>query len=492
MARIVAGPFAGNECQVVSVQGDKLKVKVTLFGRVMETDLPRAYVELDGEDPRPELRKQLAEDQARLTGREEAAFWRRLAAEPEGDALEELAAYEVHCARVREVASARTEALLAAFDVEAAALPDDQVRAWFNANEARWLSDQSTVNLLKQSWRADSQAFDAYVRTSDQARARELRAARAREDRDFLAWRDTRWSEAERARLLEVAERELSERRQRVAERFRSEWGLEVPDGLFRFWLFFRSLQPSEREALAAQELSPFGVMDLFDRPEARPRDGLDMRVHGRYYRDPPEMLTFMHGGSDGLHFGLFFADGLRSSGVVRYYNNDGVSLNLPEGTPLSAVRARLERAAKELEEANGEPEDALRERRFLVRLAREAVARFDEGDHIDAGAADAAACVPDDERCGRIAAEDPGLPAWVAEARRRLQAGDASEALRLGHDLHWCSAGDKAREELATELLAGAYRTLGRHSLAGIVEAHHRHRSLSSVDVLEPGRAIG
>ncbi|MEV0567114.1 hypothetical protein [Dactylosporangium sp. NPDC050588] len=42
------------------------------------------------------------------------------------------------------------------------------------------------------------------------------------------------------------------------------------------------------------------------------------------------------------------------------------------------------------------------------------------------------------------------------------------------------------ARRE-AVELLAGAYRALGRDALAGIAEVHAANRDLPSVDVLRP-----
>jgi hypothetical protein len=74
-----------------------------------------------------------------------------------------------------------------------------------------------------------------------------------------------------------------------------------------------------------------------------------------------------------------------------------------------------------------------------------------------------------------------------VAEAKRRAETGDAAEALALGRDLHWLSGDQPEREAAAADLLAVAYRALGRDALAGIVEAHHRHRALASVDVLEP-----
>jgi len=66
---------------------------------------------------------------------------------------------------------------------------------------------------------------------------------------------------------------------------------------------------------------------------------------------------------------------------------------------------------------------------------------------------------------------------ARAAKARRRCAAGDAAAALVLGRDLHWASRRDPERERLAHELLALAYRSLGRDGLAGIVEAHHARR---------------
>lgn len=80
----------------------------------------------------------------------------------------------------------------------------------------------------------------------------------------------------------------------------------------------------------------------------------------------------------------------------------------------------------------------------------------------------------------------DPGVVAsWVTEALQRCAAGDPASALTLGRDLHWASEGDAERERQAHELLVAAYRALGRHNLAGITDAHHRHRDLPQVDVL-------
>lgn len=303
-------------------------------------------------------------------------------------------------------------------------------------------------------------------------------------------------------------------------ERVRREWGFELPESLFRFSDFLASLGRAERSALQMDVgISPCGIMDLLDDPDAQPRDGIDVRVHGRYYRDPPEFLTFMHGGSDGLHFGLWLDDGRSCAGVGSYYNNDGGGIGVPSGTPLEAARMLLERVWRDLVDY-GEAEG---DRGRGVRRLREALLAFETGDRPEEGlsyvnrydvgpAADAGrimtydgagAMVTGETTANRPPAGHPNewmfakhlrgqlaggaddVAAHVAEARRRCQDGDPAEALVLGRDLHWLSGGDPVRERYAHELLVMAYRALGRDSLAEIADAHHRHRDLPQVTVL-------
>ncbi|MGW7411597.1 hypothetical protein [Streptomyces sp. NPDC054863] len=87
---------------------------------------------------------------------------------------------------------------------------------------------------------------------------------------------------------------------------------------------------------------------------------------------------------------------------------------------------------------------------------------------------------------------DDPAtVTAWAAEARTRCASGDPAQALALGRDLHWASAGDPALEAHAHDLLTLAYAALDRPHLAALTTAHHRHRDLPRVDVLadRPGR---
>jgi hypothetical protein len=517
--RIIEGAFNGHAATVVEDLGETLQVTVEIFGRTTSVKVRHAEFLADEDDPGEHLRARIVNDQERLSERQQFEFWHRLVETPEDEAIVEHAAYEAHCTTIREAAEARQEALLADFDDRFASLDRGEIRAVFENEKERWLAGAHALGQLKASWNAHPEALTAHSAINDRARERYRRAAQAADTNDYLSWRAEGWSAAEHDRLLSLAEADLAERRETLENRLRDEWGFDLPEELARLWLFLRSLQPAEQAALAEIELSGFGILDIFDRPDAEPAPELDLRVHGRFYRDPPEMLTFMHGGSDGLHFGLFFDDGVHSSGVVSYYNNDGFDLGRPCDTPLATVRLVLESAV-----SGGEaPHDALpRERDFRLRLLREAVLRFETSDRPEHGEAyddlytthdsnkdrfhtlDGAGVLvqgpsapprltfTEQDAAGKlrrqhILADDPVVLDWVAEARRRLAGGDAIEALCLGRDLHWLSCGVEAREDLACELLADAYRSLGRENLAAIVEAHRRHRALPTVGVLRP-----
>jgi hypothetical protein len=321
--------------------------------------------------------------------------------------------------------------------------------------------------------------------------------------------------------------------RDTVRGRFTADWGIDLPESIFRFWAFVLSLGPDERQAMEYMELGPLGITDLLKDPTARPRDGLDIRVHGRFCRDPPEFQTFMSGGTDGLHYGLWFDDGRSCAGVARYYINDGGGVGTPAGTPLEALREELEETWRAHFEDDDVVEDDADEDLDVARLEdclrrlRETLMTFETGDRPEEGEEYSEAYVLDPvaERWdpGRVMTLDGGgalvsatttvarspqrnwddqdwctawqeeltgvpeaLEAHVADAVRRLAAGDPDHALVLGRDLHWISAGDAVRERYAHDLLVLAYQALGRHSLAGIVTAHHRHRSLRHGDERE------
>lgn len=343
------------------------------------------------------------------------------------------------------------------------------------------------------------------------SRARTARQAALRRDidrpRDLP---EDRWADL-RLPIWEKFNRDV----EAVAEAFTRVWGMNLPDSYRRFHAFVLTLGPFELRAMGYLDLFPYGMAAQFtDLAADEAQDTILAR--GRAYRDPPEFVTFLHGGSDGLHFGLWFDDGVDCDGVCSFYNNDGGGVGEPSGTPLEAIRDRLETAwQRTFDEFDGagpaEDEDALTRFHCLSRL-RTAVTAFEtarfpqEGDDY-AAARRAATAQPQrpqrlptlDEGGARAGDEPPSVDgpdhdrrrsrreeltkdpsaraARVAEARRRCESGEPADALVLGRDLHWVAGKDPDIEREAAELLEPAYRALGRDNLARITRAHHQWR---------------
>ncbi|GAA4212629.1 DUF2228 domain-containing protein [Actinocatenispora rupis] len=492
------------------------------------------------EDVRAALREQVDGEHDRLADGEKLAFFVELGDGPADDPAAEWDRYVRHAAQVDERVAALRSAALDRFDREVAALPPAEAADVVYGDDALW-SPGFVAERRRAAQYPDEEptaeerlahAIDGTgpVRRHDRAGARRQAARDAADQRDYAAWREAH-PHPDPAVLAAAAAR-VDRDRAAIERRFADDWGIDLPDGIFRYWQFQLSLGPAERRALNDLDLEPYGIMDLFDDPGRRPRDGVDVRVHGRYYRDPPEFLTFMHGGSDGLHFGLWYDDGRTCAGVTCYYNNDGGGVGLPFGTPLAAVREQIEWSQVHLDREAGDgatpAEDDVVAQRFGLRALRELLTRFETGDRPEQGAAyhdtyrpaaelfahgdparwetlDGGGALADGEpvvprghqrpydgyewcrTTYRQLTEEPDtLAGWTAEAEKRCAAGDPTGALALGRDLHWISQGDADRERRANALLVAAYRALGRDALAGIADAHHRHRNLPQVTVLD------
>ena len=263
--------------------------------------------------------------------------------------------------------------------------------------------------------------------------------------------------------------------------------GLVVPDGLFAFWAFARSLDADARAALHEIGVSPGGLLDVFEALLAVDADparlstlgGLDIRLESRYYRDPPELFTFAYGNTDGLHYGLWFDDPRGPpQGIGSYYAHAGGELALDRMSPLDLVRDEAEQYQEVMREGTTLAEVEEPEFRDLLRFRAEVL--FEEL----AGWAEAG---------GGSADDDPGLApdeprSRTADGAGAIATGGSAEALCRGRDLHWGSARDPARELAARDLLVSAYRALGREALAVIAELHHANRQLGSVAVLMRG----
>ena len=370
--------------------------------------------------------------------------------------------------------------------------------------------DQLTAEAIERSVRRITAARE---RLADPERFRELIAA----DADALAAE----LELERLRVspevfvttpADVTRREAALQRAldlhpKVAAHMQAVYGLRLPRTLAVVDAFFRSLTAYERRADIG--LSPTGILDWFDDGglTRATRDGLDPRLHWRYRSDPPELVTIMSGDSDGLHYGLWYDDPaeLPSAVAHNYARDSAETWRDPEPTPLRVIHACLQRRVEGKLEY-GEPirgqmmafraalewfldrDDAIFAEEGPGRWASDARRRPEITGgfltHPPEGSGDHRSHSYDQvrQRYQAIRARSPKVTAWIDTARAELRDGKPAFALALGRELHWFDLDDY--RDASLELLAGAYRTLGRNALAGIVEVHHAHRDLRSVAV--------
>ncbi|MFM2248522.1 MAG: hypothetical protein RL071_4597, partial [Pseudomonadota bacterium] len=486
--RLHAGPFAGLPAELLSIEGDEVLVALTIFGQRRELRIPAADADIEA-DPGAivrRLRATLHDDWDSHWLREEQAFWLDRAdtftdeAPPAELLLADHAAWQAALAQRRPHVEAARAAAAARFDAEVATAATPSTA--LDGLAAALLPEATARAALKARWRADPDAFEADKARSDKAWARRRAAEAEADERAFLAWRAVVDPAAHRPAREDAARRRVQARAAAIVDRVRRDWGLTLPADFFRFLAVWAGLPAVARAAAEGLGFHPMGLSDLLDDPDAQPIDGLDPRLHGRYFRDPPEFLTFLHGGDDGLHYGLWFDTPERCAGVCHTYANDGIALAPPAGSPLGV----LHDAAHEALMQGGDAE-----RVWALRVLRDACADDTPAPPTGArwetldGAGALAPGTPPPPRShheaeahhAALQAED--LSPLTTAALAACAEGDPTPALLLGRDLHWLG-----RPEAAA-LLVAAYTALGRPALAGIAAAHHAARELPSVGVL-------
>jgi hypothetical protein len=309
--------------------------------------------------------------------------------------------------------------------------------------------------------------------------------------------------EDRRERALEEAFRSFND----VAERMKQVYGLRLPRHVAVWAAFVNSLSPLEAAGLNRMDYAPCGIMVWFERGglERLTRDGLDPRLEMRFRCDPPELVTVMSGGSDGLHFGLWYDDPAElPSCIARNYARDSAETMAGEETALEQLDDEVWTRIEEPDY----PEEPIPLSRYALAAAltwfRAANQRAVDEDGPPRWA-DAprgailgglAPALPDDTGAprthrgayeARYAAykddsKEPQVRAWIAEAQAEIARGKPAFALVLGRELHWFDA--PAYRDDARSLLCAAYRALGRDALGEITEVHYAHRDLPMVGV--------
>lgn len=286
--------------------------------------------------------------------------------------------------------------------------------------------------------------------------------------------------------------RKAEDRFEAVAKRFASVYGMRLPRHVTYTAAFFLGLGDEDRRAAERLEANGlFGVGEWFEDGKLDRAPRADERIHGRFRRDPPELVTLVSGGSDGSHWGLWYDDPSELPRVCAHnWARDSAETASHASTLLASIVARHERNAP-----NGVPRGIADWLAELVAL--ETRAHTDEA--IGAPHPRSSWCVGGmgpwgvelpadwtshaaaDERAAAYRGKDPNVLEWITLAKRELAGGEPGRALLLGRELHWLDADE--HRAACTELLVGAYRALGRDALAGVVEAHHAARDVPSVD---------
>ena len=221
--------------------------------------------------------------------------------------------------------------------------------------------------------------------------------------------------------------------------------------------------------------------------------DGLDGRLHYRFRREPPEMVTVFGGNSDGSHWGLWYDDPAELPRTISHnWARDSSETSACQPTLLMTLRHEM--LGRDALDPNychlGTIVDWLDEvlAQELEAHRAEQISRFVPRAEILGGIGPWVAGWTAPAELGTMwtrqelyAARAPIVDDWIAAARAAI-ATEPGRALLLGRELHWFD-GDPYRA-VSGELLVTAYRALGRDALAEIARLHHAHRNLGNVGV--------
>lgn len=289
-----------------------------------------------------------------------------------------------------------------------------------------------------------------------------------------------------------------------VAAHFAKVYAMRLPRHVTYTAAFFLGLDARERAAawaFDAQALS--GVGDWFE--DGWIVDGAlsktawaDERCHGRFRHDPPELVTFVAGTSDGSHWGLWYDDPRELPRVCAHnWARDSAETGSCEPTLLASLLARFDRQDDpEVTRQAAGLVDWMRDLASLELAAHRAESiapPWDRPDGCLGGMAPAGVAIPPDllvlpAQSARATAHrgDPeAVRAMIARAREELERGAPGRALFLGRELHFFDRDE--HREACTWLLVDAYRALGRDALAEVVRAHHGARDMRTVDAYVP-----
>lgn len=282
----------------------------------------------------------------------------------------------------------------------------------------------------------------------------------------------------------------------------REHFGFTPPDDFHLFWEFARSHQPgAPQDAFnSLVGISLVGPFDVLAGRFAKETPRYDPALHWRYFGDPPEFVTILTGGTDGLHWGYVTKEPNSAPiGIAGYYAYDDVTLFQASPSPWGVLRSELESTLQQVrEDTEYDPELANDEdTQTQVKLCRQLldqIASFCSKHRVrisdSAPRAFIEHCNPPSPFPFPEIEDFPKLPALVENGIRQLVASGASERdaqLQFGRFLwHWHHDGNPLIEQCAFSLLDSAYATQDNAFLQRVLRQHRDHRHRPSLDVFD------
>ena len=276
-------------------------------------------------------------------------------------------------------------------------------------------------------------------------------------------------------------------------------FGFAAPEEMRLFWEFARGIKPDAPEDAFSETtmISLVGPFDLLSGRLDRESPNYDPCLHWRYFGDPPEFVTLLSGGTDGLHWGYVSSGELvQPLGIAGYFAHDDVTLFQEPAGLFGVIRCAAESAVEELlEYADELPEDERNraaEGAMKCEELLDSIATFCSKTGLESPQAKKLSFV---DHCNLLPdfmfsnLEKSGALPWRVECeidRLKSQGYSGLDAqLRLGRMLwHWHHNGNPQIEELAFSLLDEVYRAQGSQFLRHVLQEHRKHRHRKSLSV--------
>lgn len=290
----------------------------------------------------------------------------------------------------------------------------------------------------------------------------------------------------------------MSNDRQRIVDSF----GFTPSDEFFAFWDFAESIKPSDptqafHDLLSMTLVGPFSF--LAGHFESRTAY-YDPCLHWRYFGDPPELVTIITGGTDGLHWGYVVDEPNQNPvGIAGYFAHDDVSVFQESASlfqflahQIQATLADIEGDMKKNAKLAKDPsaKRLLTEGQKMQKALDEFCSTQAVSFPVTAEIAFVDHCNPPPPFPFPEPDEFDSLPALVESGIKQLVKEGYSQSdarLKIGRMLwHWHYDGNPKLEAVAFKLLDDEYQSLGRKFLRHVLHQHREHRHRRSLDVFD------